>query len=272
MTVTPEMAKQFLLINSRNRPVMASRVAEFESQLLRGELQLTHQGIAISETNVLLDGQHRLIAIANTGISAEMLVSTGLPDTVFTVLDTGARRKPSDVLSMDGAKNTTATASGIKLYILFTEAPGLVWTGNTPTRLVSTTRIEKEYKSDKETWEWAGSSAASCAANKICSPGPITCLLYLAHQHYGYARKYLEAFTMQIKIGDNLFPGDPILAYRNKMISAPRSSPQSRLADYIKLFNAYSTGQQLKIFKSQQFPPMPYLIDARESIREGALA
>ena len=272
VTVTPEMANDILLRNTRNRPIIQSRVLEFEAQLLRGEMQLTHQGIAISETNVLLDGQHRLMAIANTGIPAAMLLSYGLPDSVFAVLDTGAKRRPGDVLSMEGAKNASTAAAGIKLYILYNEAPKLVWTGKIPIQIVSTSRIDDEYNSDKETWTWASTAASQSHAKKICTPGPMCCLLYLAHMHHRYSRAFLEAFSMQIKIGDNLQPGNPILAYRNKMISTTYNSAQSRLADYVKLFNAYATAQQLKIFKSQQYPPMPSLIDAAESIHDGALA
>jgi hypothetical protein len=268
--VTPEQAQLILQKNTRNRPINQSQLAIFESQLQRGEMQLTHQGIAISSTDVLLDGQHRLLAIANTGIAAKLMVTTGLPDSIFAVLDTGAKRSAGDILAIDGAPHSSGLAASIRLYILYHELPNNIWTGNGPNKLISTTYIDKKYNLDKEGWTWAASAARASTINKIVTPGPMGCLMYLACTENEYSRKFVESFSTQIKSGIDLKPGNPILAYRNKMIASGASRPQERLADYIKLFNAYSTGQRLKVFKSQQHPPMPSLVHAYESIHEEA--
>lgn len=268
--VTPEMAKSFLEMNTRNRPVNQSQLLLFVEQLTRGEMQLTHQGIAISETGVLLDGQHRLMAIAKTGISAQLLVSTGLPDSVFTVLDSGAKRKARDVLAMDGAKNSSSTASGIRLYLMYTQAPNAVWTGHLPLRLGSMTAIHDEFKRDRASWTLASSLASSYSATGIIAPGPMSCLVYVALRHCHYSSSFVEDFLMRLKIGNDLSLGNPLLAYRTKRFGEGAWSLQQRLADYIKLFNAYSSGLQLKIFKSQAFPPMPKVLAASRSIHGDA--
>jgi hypothetical protein len=271
LTVTPAIAQSMLVHNTRNRPVNVNSLAMFEAMLKRGELQLTHQGVAISESGILLDGQHRLLAICNTGISAKIMVTTGLPDSVFAVLDTGAKRKASDILSMDGAKNGNAMATAIKLYILYTQIPNFVWTGQAAALLSTTTLIDQEFNADKEAWGSVASVAATYALKAVVLPGPMACLLYLAFRHSQYSMRFLEGFVSQLKVGDNLAVGNPLLAYRNRQIGQFRPSPQARLADYIKLFNAYATGQQLKIFRSQPFPPMPAIVNADESIRFDAV-
>lgn len=263
------MAESILVHNTRNRPINANRLAMFESMLQRGEMQLTHQGVGISESEILLDGQHRLWAILNTGIPATMMVTTGLPDAVFAVLDTGTKRSAGDILSIDGAKNATSIAAGIRAYILYTQAPHLVWTGKTP-NLATTTLIDKEFNNDREMWDLISSIISGQAIPNVILPGPMACLLYIAARHCHYSRLFLECFVSRLKMGDNLQKNSPLLAYRNKMIMQKRPSIQARLADYIKLLNAYATGQQLKIFKSQPFPPMPALVDAHESIHEDA--
>ena len=237
-----------------------------------GEMQITHQGIAISKSNVLLDGQHRLLAIAHTGISAKMMITYDMPDTVFAVLDTGGKRTSSDVLSINGASNATTMAAGIRLYMLYNEVPHLTWTGSNPKILLSSTKINKEYHGDSLIWEWAASVARQSHTAKLISPGPMCCLVYLAHKHSNFSKSFIERFAMQLKEGDNLHALHPILAYRNKMIHASASTAQARLADFVKLFNACATGQSLKVFKSQAFPPMPSLIDSSESIFDNACA
>lgn len=269
--ITPQDASILLASNTGNRKLNSSHVCFFEEQLKRGEMQLTHQGIAISASGRLLDGQHRLTAIVKTGISATMLVTTGLPDKTFSVLDTGYARTAADVLSIGGAKHVSTTAAAIRLFLFYKHIPGNVWVGRVAKSKATTSAIKAEYERDQEGWSWASRVAGANNLKKIVIPGTAACLLYLATKESGYTREYASAFISSLSVGDNLSAGNPILAYRNKTLASdPGFFPQSRLADYIKLFNACATGQQLKIFKSQAYPPMPSLIHASESIHENA--
>jgi hypothetical protein len=94
--VTPELAYLYLEGNSVNRNVRPATLKKYINMLKRDEWQYTHQGIAISKTNRLLDGQHRLWAIIETGIPAKMLVFRNCDDNTFNVLDYGATRSISD--------------------------------------------------------------------------------------------------------------------------------------------------------------------------------
>jgi hypothetical protein len=272
--ITPDDARKLLGSNTINRPLRKGHVDFFESQLQRGEMQLTHQGIAISENGRVLDGQHRLTAIANTGIATTMLVAYGLPESSFSVLDTGAARKASDALSIDGACNAHCMAAGIRLWLFYQNLRGQLWGGVPAVKIYSVTAVKAQYELDPEGWDWAGKTATAFCVPKLLTPGPSAAFLYLAFTD-GYSQKYLAGFMRCIKEGADLTYGNPILAFRNKEFSgvgAGTKKQQARVADLIKLFNAYTTGQQLKIFKSQQFPPMPSLVHASESIHEDAMS
>jgi hypothetical protein len=272
-TITPSIAAELLSLNIKNRPINESHVAFFEEQLKRGEMLLTHQGIAISDNARLLDGQHRLTAIVRTGISAEILVTRGLSEKVFTVLDSGSKRSAGDVLAIAGASNASALATGIRMYIAYQNIPDNIWTGGLIKQKCTAKTIAETYHSDKSAWEACAAIAIRNALNKISVPGSMTCLMYLANRKHGYTLHFLERFAAKLKEGTNLEPGEPILAYRNKMmgnqpIYRGTYSQQARLADYIKLFNACITTQKLKIFKSQPFPPMPFVVDATEAVED----
>jgi hypothetical protein len=87
MTVTPEMAAkviertQSLIAEGkfRQRTVNNATVEQYARAMREGKWILTHQGIGIGENGAVLDGQHRLEAIARSGVSVEMLVSTDIP-------------------------------------------------------------------------------------------------------------------------------------------------------------------------------------------------
>ena len=269
--VTPVEAKELLRNNPSNRTLSRGHVNFFIAQLERGEMQVTHQGIAISESGKLLDGQHRLTAISKTGIAAKMLVTTGLPDSSFAVMDSGLQRKVSDAMHIGGAVNSTALAAALRLYICYKHRPDQVWHGGALKTLGTALSCQAEYEMDTDKWSWAARVASTLNTAKIVVPGPLTCMMYMALSRKGYSASYLETFVRRIKDGADLAPGSAILAYRNRALAyAGRPSGQERLADYIKLLNAHATGQQMKLFRPQFFPPMPQLLHAEESIHDAA--
>lgn len=103
--LTPKISREWLATNTNNRDLRPSHVETLRSSFARGEYVTTHQGIAFDEDGVLLDGQHRLHAIAlmPDGWSCNMLVTRGLPrGTSFKVIDAvQAKRNTSDVLGTD---------------------------------------------------------------------------------------------------------------------------------------------------------------------------
>ncbi len=98
--VTPKLAAQWLATNHSNRPVSRAFVDELSRSLRSGTFQTTHQGIAFDEQGRLRDGQHRLTAIVETGITIELLVTTGLTDQELLAIDDGRRRTIHQVLTM----------------------------------------------------------------------------------------------------------------------------------------------------------------------------
>lgn len=65
--VTPKMAAEWLKLNTANRKLRRWWASAIASAIKRGEYVCTHQGVAFSASGVLLDGQHRLVAIVVQG-------------------------------------------------------------------------------------------------------------------------------------------------------------------------------------------------------------
>lgn len=99
MDVTPQMARNFLRCNQSNRPIRRSHVDYLVGIIRRGEWVTTHQGIAVSENGRLLDGQHRLAAIAEAGITCRIAVATGVPEGAYAAMDRGVLRTMADALT-----------------------------------------------------------------------------------------------------------------------------------------------------------------------------
>ncbi|MHB1403851.1 MAG: hypothetical protein ACYCWB_15770 [Thiobacillus sp.] len=99
--ITPEIARQWLERNIGNRPASPAHVAKLEKAIRAGKWKMTGDPIRFSKTRKLIDGQHRLQAILNSGMTVSCVVMHDLDDSIFDVLDSGKSRQKSDVLFVD---------------------------------------------------------------------------------------------------------------------------------------------------------------------------
>ena len=110
VNVTPELAKAWLEYNNFNRPRNTETFMKYVRQIREGRWRLTHQGIAFTSDGILLDGQHRLFAIIECGVTLPMRVFLNEPAENFAVIDCGRNRSNLDTVRM-AAKDSTLTAA-----------------------------------------------------------------------------------------------------------------------------------------------------------------
>ncbi len=118
ITVTPELAKQYLAQNfNNNRKIRPSRVQFFAKIIRDGHWRTTHQGIAFDTRKRLIDGQHRLMAIIVAGIAVRIQVTHDLPPESVDALDTGCGRTMADILVTRGQTASTRSAAIAKRLV-----------------------------------------------------------------------------------------------------------------------------------------------------------
>ena len=104
--ITPTMAKELLEKNINNRNVKQPVVARYAKDMIAGKWkQDTAELIKISKTGLILDGQHRLLAIVKANVSIYFHIASELEDNIFDVLDTGSIRNSCDVFNIQNIKN-----------------------------------------------------------------------------------------------------------------------------------------------------------------------
>jgi hypothetical protein len=75
--VTPIQAANWLESNKFNRKISDVSVSRYARDMTNGHWTLNHQGIAFDDEGVLVDGQHRLMAIVKSGVTVKMMVTWG---------------------------------------------------------------------------------------------------------------------------------------------------------------------------------------------------
>lgn len=114
LDITPAMAKQYLADMHTNRAYKQRQVDSFVAAMRNGEWRLNGQPILISEAGRLMDGQHRMMAVVQSGETVRFLVVQGVPEAAMVTVDRGSKRSFADLLSMDGYKQHKTLAAAIR--------------------------------------------------------------------------------------------------------------------------------------------------------------
>ena len=117
--ITPKMAADWLKANTLNRPVRPAHVAFLSREMQSGSWVVNGETIKIADNEDILDGQHRLLACIDAGVSFDTFVVYGLKEEAFDSIDQGIVRSGADVLSIHfpqaPASITRAVASGVRV-------------------------------------------------------------------------------------------------------------------------------------------------------------
>lgn len=112
--VTPQRAKDWLGSNPRNRNIRPGVVAAYARDMRNGHWRMTGDPVKMDWNGDLLDGQHRLRAIVETGLSVELFVVQNLDPHTQVYMDAGMRRTASDALHLQGYKFAQALAAAAR--------------------------------------------------------------------------------------------------------------------------------------------------------------
>jgi len=113
------MAKEWLARNDSNRPLRWPFAAQLARDMEAGRWDLNGETVKVAADGTLLDGQHRLTACVMAEVPFETFVVTGLPRETQKTIDTGAKRKMADVLSLAGERNAVALAAATRQALIW---------------------------------------------------------------------------------------------------------------------------------------------------------
>ena len=115
--VTPEIAQGWLnTANTNNRRVRRWWVNALSQMMRRDEWTTSPQPISFDSGGVLLDGQHRLLAVASSGKTITLSVAHNVDKSVMRFIDTGVRRTTEDTTGLDKKTAEVARRAVTVLY------------------------------------------------------------------------------------------------------------------------------------------------------------
>lgn len=103
MLVTPSQAQHWLTNNSRkNRDIKHATVRRYSEEMRQKNWIETTDTIKFDTQGYLIDGQHRLMAIVQSGVTLPFYIATHLPEKTIEYLDLNAPRTVKDIARVQG--------------------------------------------------------------------------------------------------------------------------------------------------------------------------
>lgn len=247
VTVTPKLAESLIETkNKHNRSVDHARVDQYAADIRRGEWMVNGEAIKISADGQVLDGQHRLLAVLEAGMSIDTLLISGLPPASQETMDQGKARTFSDVLKLRGEKDYCVLAAATRIVCVY-ERDGVPFSQGY--------KAAPSNNQASRTLERNPGIRESCAlANKLRRPwltvSTAGALHYLLSQADEDGAGASDFFT-RLMTGENLERSSPIYTLRERLIGEHyttderRLQPKVKLAFIVKAWNAYQDGTPL---------------------------
>lgn len=257
VTITPETAREWLESNVNNRPVREMTIRKYVEAMKSGQWEANGETIKFSTQGVLLDGQHRLRAVVQSGVTIQSYVIFDLQPKVFDTIDTGAARSISDLLSLQGEANNLILGPALRLLYVQDEL-GSVREMNAKLARVVTNRDMLETLDRHPKLVHSISFIGGIPAIKKYLSVPIA-----AYCHYVFSQlqpHHADAFFIKLARSTDLDDGSPIMALRLRLEGMSKSNTGDRLeaiAITIKAWNAYRERRiirSLRWNKVEDFP------------------
>lgn len=264
--MTPAWAKDLLDRNTSNRVVNWGRVAGIAKDMENGTFLLTHQGIAVGSNGVLLDGQHRLLAILRSGKSVKMLLSENCDPQTFKVLDTGVKRTCGQVMQIKDVPNAHNTAATCRILMCYQSMPDLVWSG--PAARYSNNDVYSWYEERAlDVDEAVREGTANYKKFPLIKATSLSAFVYLARAA-GWDFESVARFMTQLCVGVELEIDNPVFSLRRALInksvellsSHTAKSGQAMVASLIVVFNWWAEGKRVRLFRLPALLPMPKVV------------
>lgn len=247
--ITPQQA--IIMLDNKieqQRPVRKSWVDSLSNEMSLGAFKLSCDAIVLVK-NRLANGQHRLGAVVQSGLSQEFLIMRTDDEELYKVIDSGVKRRVSDVFSgITYAVQVSAAANMIVKY----NKKYLTPLGSTRDTIARSEIIEFVKENSEELVNIAAFCKSQGMNHPILTTTLSSALIFIAGKSN---RQTAEEFITKIYSGAN--PGTAAHIMRERLI-------QNSLAKS-KLPTSYIFGLLIKAFKSHLNGTAPGVLRIGES-------
>lgn len=253
--VTPDLAAEWLEMNTMNRNISQTTVKRYALAMLAGEWQQNGQTITIAEDGTVLDGQHRLWAVIEAGVTVTFLVVFNVSKDAIATIDSGVTRTFRHVLQIKGSKHASTAATLTKFAWIYDNFDAEL--SDSSAKIAVRNPVLEIYYDDNTALIEQAAAIADTGCHHFTKSHMAFCIYLFLRKNPGRA----EAFAGMLKTAQNLYTGHPIMTLRTKLIdnlmSKHKLSVREAAAFYIKAWNAFLKGKDISVFRWNNTEKLP---------------
>lgn len=229
MLITPELAQQWLERNVRNRPMSENTVIAYGLDMLEGRWQYDGAPIRFDTDGNLIDGQHRLKACIDSGVSFENDVIFGLPPEAILTIDIHRPRTSGHIAAIKGFHNASCACAIAGLIVLHRRHG--IERMNDPRCQPTKTQVVEAART-LPTLEEAVVQAR-LLGKKIAAPRVVGFCYY---QFAAQDRAAAQRFFAELANGLGLSPDNPVYHLRERLLTDRQAKSKLPQLDIVALF------------------------------------
>ena len=241
--IGPELAAELLRNNPDNRFVRNGNYSKLVDDLRAGRWTFNGEPVLISKEGLLNDGQHRCLAVVETNVPIDAMMTFGLERASRITVDQGGAKSAGDFLAMEKIANSSNVASIGRLLLAYEKSNGKNFHGSS---FISAGEIIARFAADQNIARAATfASTMHPYAKKLAPPSIIGfCYCLFARTDPSAAPDFLK----QVCIGENIKKLDPAFAVREGLFR-DRLTRDEKAHLIMRGWNAYRQRRSLKIAK-----------------------
>lgn len=250
--ITPKLAQALLDTKGKNRQINRATAARYMRQLTEGKWKLNGESIVLDWFGRLIEGQHRCLAVVETGISLTSIVVYGIDPDTFDTINGGRVRSSGDLVGIEMGAEFLNSVNRAQEKVSGTIKVIDVIQNAYPTL---GGRLDKQgihamyLKIGPEVEASIRKTAAVDVLHSTQAAG----------LHYVFSKidpKAADKFIEDLITGAIADPADPVLNFRNRMVRAKtkggkhnRVAAIDRLAMAVRAWDARRSGRPISILQ-----------------------
>ena len=200
VSVSPSLAAKWLEKNESNRNPSENHIRFLADEMTNGRWGVTPDAIAFNTKGVLINGQHRMFAVARSGVTSQFAVMEGVEDHMKEFLDLGRARSIPDMLKMIyGVDRARLITGALRIMDDFVDDRRIK---------LSVGHALEQIARYKPAFDWL---VADLPGSNQFVISPIVAALALAHRS---SPTGVEEFARRLLTGTDLAPESPALKFR----------------------------------------------------------
>lgn len=259
--VGPKEAKELLALNIKNRRLSGRIVSKYAKDMADGNWINNGDVIRISSKGTLIDGQHRLSAIIEAGVTVTLNFAEGLDPDSFSTIDRGKGRTTGQILELQGFKNAKILAAVSKRLIHWEntlDQSKFTFMNEGFQRITDHEQMAYVKHHASEIHKTYESLTGSLPLKKCGAPSAlITALIIIQRYNSFSSKKFIEGLVT----GANLIQNSPIALLRDRMVDPPDRRGAAwdleLMALTIKSFNKFISNNPIKTLAWRQVGNYP---------------